>query len=286
MMSPEWRLRTAVVSVVLAVLLTAGACLAADGELTFAVFGDCRPGLNYERLDITRRIMRGIARRNPAFVIGTGDYIEGSTDQQVVRAQYARFFEALMPLKLGGLLHPEDNIPVALATGNHDIRGSAANAEIFEDYFGGRQYSFDRANCHFIILDSEIPGQQGCIKGRQWQWLLKDIQAAQDAGFIFVALHRPLFPVDGHRGSSMDVDVPLRDRLHALFVKYRVSAVFVGHEHLYNHSRRDGVDYFITAGAGAPLYASPQNGGYYHHLVVTVTASDYQVEVIPLNVAR
>jgi hypothetical protein len=62
--------------------------------------------------------------------------------------------------------------------------------------------------------------------------------------------------------------------------------VFMGHEHLYNHSRRDGVDYFITGGAGAPLYAPPQDGGYYHYLVATVTNTDYQVNVYPANAAN
>ncbi len=286
-MNSDWRSHAIRLVLLLAVVLIAGGSVAAaDGELTFAVFGDCRPGPNYERLNVTRHIMNEIAHRQPAFVIGTGDYIEGSTDPQTVRAQYARFFEALMPLKTRGLYQREEDIPVALSTGNHDIRGSVANARIFDEYFGGRQYSFDRANCHFIILDSEIPGEEGRIKGKQWEWLMSDIAAAQDAGFIFVTLHRPLFPVDGHRGSSMDVDIPLRDRLHALFVKHQVSAVFMGHEHLYNHSRRDGVDYFITGGAGAPLYASPQDGGYYHYLVATVTNTDYQVNVHPVKVAN
>ncbi len=252
-------------------------CLAADDELVFAVFGDSRPGPNYERLGITRRLVENMVQHNPAFVIGTGDYIEGSTDPQVVRQQYYRFFEALMPLKMAG------DIPVAFSTGNHDIRGSTANARIFEEYFQSRRYSFDRANCHFIILDSEIPGQEGTIKGEQWQWLMDDLTQAKDADFIFVALHRPLFPVDGHRGSSMDVDIPLRDRLHALFAKHKVSAVFMGHEHLYNHSRRDEIDYFITAGGGAPLYAKPENGGFYHYLLVTVKAGTYEVAVYPLS---
>ncbi len=269
--------QTLILLLTLAAVLGSSYCLAADDELVFAVFGDTRPGPKYERLDITRQLVQSMVQHDPAFVIGTGDYIEGSTDPQVVRRQYYRFFEALMPLKTFG------DIPVAFSTGNHDIRGSAANARIFEEYFHSRRYCFDRGNCHFIILDSEIPGQQGAIKGEQWQWLIGDLEQAKDADFIFVTLHRPLFPVDGHRGSSMDVDIPLRDRLHALFVKHKVSAVFVGHEHLYNYSRRDGIDYFITGGGGAPLYAKPEDGGFYHYLLVTVKDGSYKVAVYSLE---
>jgi 3',5'-cyclic AMP phosphodiesterase CpdA len=252
------------------------------GDVVFAVFGDTRPGPNYERLEITRRLAQDIATSGAELLIGTGDYIEGSTDSNTVRAQYQRFFEALLPLKQAGTGPPYFEMPVAFATGNHDVRGSIVNARIFEEYFGARRYSFDQGGCHFIVVDSEVPGQEGTIRAEQWQWLMDDLEQAGDAQFIFVALHRPLFPTGPHIGSSMDVDIPLRDRLHALFVKHKVNAVFCGHEHLYHHSRRDDIDYFITGGGGAPLYARPSEGGFYHYLLVTVEAGKYTVEVRPL----
>lgn len=265
--------RCMVICLALAVFFVLGIPLA-QAELTFMVFGDTRPGPNYERLHITRTICERMAQHNPSFVLGTGDYIEGSTDQKVVRQQYSKFFEALTPLKVQG------DIPVAFTTGNHDIRGSRKNVAIFEEYFGARYYSFDRGNAHFILLDSEIPGQEGRVKGEQWEWLVNDLQGASDAAYVFVALHRPLFPVDGHIGSSMDVDIPLRDRLHQLFVQHQVTGVFCGHEHMYNYQHRDGVDYYITGGGGAPLYAKPQEGGIYHYIAVTVEEDTYSARVI------
>lgn len=261
--------RLLVVAIVVAALLMG---TMAHAETVFAVFGDTRPGPNYERLHITRSLCKQLVRHDPAFLLGTGDYIEGSTKEAVVQEQYGKFFEAISALNV-------HDIPVAFTTGNHDIRGSRRNVEIFEEYFGARYYSFDRANAHIIILDSETPGQQGRIKGEQWEWLVNDLNNC-DSEFIFVALHRPLFPVDGHRGSSMDVDIPLRDRLHQLFVQHRVDAVFCGHEHLYHFHERDGVDYFITGGGGAPLYAKPANGGFYHYILVTVGEDTYSARVI------
>jgi len=57
----------------------------------------------------------------------------------------------------------------------------------------------------------------------------------------------------------------------------------MGHEHLYHHSRRDGIDYFITGGGGAPLYAKPEAGGFYHYLLVTVKDGTYNVAVYSLE---
>lgn len=261
-------------------------CLCLTGvadEFTFTVFGDSQPGSDFSGLDITRRLVLQMIQHDPVVVVGTGDYIDGAGKPDVVRAQYARFFEVLAPLKAGGtsFFHPE--IPVAFAPGNHDIRSTASNVGIFKEYFGALHHSFDINGCHFIILNSEELGREGKIDGDQWNWLVADLRAAADSQCIFVALHRPLFPVDGHIGSSMDIDIPLRDRLHALFVQHRVSAVFSGHEHMYNHQRRNEVDYFTSGGGGGPLYVSRERGGFHHYLLVTVHDDGYRVEAMPLG---
>ena len=87
--------------------------------------------------------------------------------------------------------------------------------------------------------------------------------------------------MDGHRGSSLDKYPADRDRLHALFVKYkdRIKGVYSGHEHVYSFQEKDGVPYYITGGAGAHLYAKPEAGGFHHCLIVRVTATDVKTEV-------
>ncbi len=238
----------------------------------FAVFGDSRPG-SREYSPILQAIATEIGTLGVAFVIGTGDYIEGSSNQTTVRRQWEGFFTALAPLQA------QQATPVALAPGNHDIMGIRRNAEIFLEYFKRLYFSFDHEGCHFIILDTEGLGQEGRIVGTQLQWLKQDLAAHADAKFTFVALHRPLFPVDGHVGSSLDQYPRERDALHALFVQHGVDAVFAGHEHLYNYQKKDGILYFITGGAGAPLYTTPDRGGFYHYLLVTVGDKTFTVEV-------
>lgn len=241
------------------------------GAATFCVFGDTRPAGQSSRLSITSAVARAMANEHPAFVIGTGDYVDGAATAAAARLQYERFFAALLPLQKYG------PVPLAAAAGNHDIGGGLGG--LFEQHFGQRYYSFDHGRAHFIVLDTEQPGQNAKIDGAQWQWLVNDLNQAQNSTMIFVALHQPLFPVSVHRGSSLDKYPKYRDRLHMLFAKAKVNAVFAGHEHLYDHQHRDGVHYFITAGGGAPLYASVAKGGFYHYLRVQYNDEEYVVEV-------
>jgi hypothetical protein len=245
---------------------------AQQDTLTFAVFGDCRPGAEYYS-PVMRKLAADMATQHPAFVLGTGDYIQGASDEAKVRWQWQGFFESLAPLQAFG------KIPVALAPGNHDIRGSKTNQRIFEEYFDGRYYSFDRGKYHIILLDTEEPGFEGRIAGKQLEWLKQDLAASRGAALTFVALHRPLYPTGVHRGDSLDSHPDERDALHRLFVQEGVDCVFAGHEHLFNRQRKDGVDYIITAGAGAPLYASANHGGFYHYVLVIATGSTYRLQV-------
>ena len=265
------------VLLLLAVAVLAGvwgaALLAQQQEFTFAVFGDCQPAGQEPYSPALERLATDIGEMAPAFVLGTGDYIDGSTNPSRVRWQYNQFFAAIAPMQ------SRQAVPVALAPGNHNIMGLRANQDIFKEYFRHLHFSFNYGGCHFIILDSEEPGREGRIAGQQLEWLKQDLEAHKNARLSFVALHRPLFPVDGHVGSSLDVHLRERDALHGLFVQQGVDCVFMGHEHLYNHREKDGVHYFITGGGGGPLYATPERGGFYHYLLIEVTQTSYRVTV-------
>lgn len=243
-----------------------------DDAVTFCVFGDTRPAGNPKRLAITTAVARAMAAEHPSFVLGTGDYIDGNARTvDEAQAQWNAFFSSLEPLQKYG------PVPMAAAIGNHD--GSGGTGSFFAQYFGRTYRSFDIEDAHFIILDTEQPGHVGRIEGDQWQWLCDDLLAAQQSPLIFVVLHQPLFPVGLHRGSSLDAYPKQRDRLHLLFAQYKVNAVFQGHEHQFNHEVRDGVRYFISGGGGAPLYARPSNGGFYHYLRVQFSGREYTVDV-------
>jgi len=74
-----------------------------------------------------------------------------------------------------------------------------------------------------------------------------------------------------------------QEELHAIFRQYPVKAVFAGHEHVYWREpadKHDGIEYFVSGGAGAPLYAPPERGGFSHYLVVRVTGDKIRYDVV------
>lgn len=252
-----------------------GAAQSSD-HVFFTVFGDNRGGSDGRQPAVFSRLVAQMAALGPDFVIGTGDYIYGASSQEELRFQWREFFRAMAPLQARKTTY---FVP---ATGNHEIAGGAGRA-LFREYFRRFYFSFDWGSSHFIILDTEVPGEEGRIAGDQRIWLKKDLAATTNARHIFVVLHRPLFPVGPHKGDSLDSVPAERDGLHRLFVQHRVTCVFQGHEHLYHRQTKDGVTYIITGGGGAPLYAAPERGGFHHFLSVKATAVGYTIDVIRVS---
>ncbi len=245
-----------------------------ERHFRFGVFGDNRPASRHgDQPRVFRRITYELGQIAPEFVVGLGDYIYGADDEATVRRQWQQFFYAMGPLQA------KQTVNFVPVPGNHDITGSRRNEGIFTEYLKHLYYSFDHDGCHFVSMDSEVVGQAGRISGEQLEWLKRDLTLNKSAPLTFVFVHRPLFPVDGHVGSSLDVDKDARDNLHKLFIESGVDCVFTAHEHLFNHSTHDGLTYIISGGAGAPLYATEERGGFYHYLLVTVQGNAYSIEV-------
>lgn len=240
---------------------------------TFAVFGDNRPSsANSAQPEAFRVVLKAIDALNPAFAINTGDSVYGSSDSKKMQAMYNAYKDVTKSLL---------RAKVYLTLGNHEILGSRANQAFFTKELGAPYYSFDYGNSHFIVLDSEVVGEAGRIIGKQLEWLKGDLNKARAAKHKFVFVHRPMYPVDGHKGSSLDQYPKYRDALHSLFVRYRVDAVFAGHEHLFNYQVKNTVRYIITGGGGAPLYPSYLGtGDFYHFTMVTVDGSKVEMKVV------
>jgi hypothetical protein len=97
----------------------------------------------------------------------------------------------------------------------------------------------------------------------------------------FVFMHEPMFPVNCYRGRALDRNLAERDRLHDLLVASgKVRGVFNGHEHLWNRQEIDGIGYYHTGGAGAKLYADPDQGGFYHFALVSVSPDKVSCEPV------
>ncbi len=265
--------RVALAAAVLVVGGCAGAQNPSSTNASFVVFGDNRGEQDGYQPAVFGPLVRKMAALRPDFVIGTGDYIFGSGARIGLTDQWNEFFRAMQPLQAYKQTY------FAPAPGNHEI-GGGAGRKLFLQYFKRLYFSFDWGGNHFVVLDTEVPGQESRIAGDQLDWLKRDLANSQQAAHTFVALHRPVFPVGVHKGKSLDRYPQERDALHALFVRHRVTCVFEGHEHLYHRQMRDGIEYIITGGGGASLYASPDKGGFHHFLYVTADQRRYKIAIV------
>ena len=76
-----------------------------------------------------------------------------------------------------------------------------------------------------------------------------------------------------------------------MFEKYKLTAGFFGHDHNYQHYLKNGVQYFITGGGGAPLYNvdKPPAGitkmveSTEHFVAVKVEGKSARVEALRLD---
>lgn len=245
--------------------------IGSDVPFTFTVIGDTRDGI-----DSHRRVIERMSQEVPDFVLGTGDMVDDGSRQD----QWQQFFDIEAPLLRNNVYFP--------AVGNHDRQGRGRTADTYRAYFSvpengaetERYYAFSYATSRFLILDSNV---HSFALTDQTAWIERELIAArQDPALrhIFVVMHHPPFSISLHGGSK-----DLRARWTPLFEKYRVSAVFSGHDHVYTRAEDDGVRYFVSGGGGAPLYprrpkshpvdlaAVKKFERVFHYLRVNVTAT-------------
>jgi hypothetical protein len=246
-------------------------------SFAFAVFGDNQV-YEYDPGPRFREVLVELDSVAPEFAVTVGDAVYSETnDDAVMRRKWGAFREALSAIRT----------PVIQTLGNHDAFDPPTMA-LWKELWGDTYFHWDAGCARFIALDCESEparfGNPGSVParldGEQFAWL-EGLLADSAGKKVFLFVHRPLFPVVGHVGDSLDERPGDRDRLHALLVRYRdrVAGVFHGHEHVFCHQDIDGIDYWHAAGSGSNLYAMPQQGGFYHFLLVKVSPTRVSVEV-------
>jgi acid phosphatase type 7 len=242
-----------------------------QGKFSFVVIGDNRSGD-----DIYRKLVSMIMEHKPDFVVNTGDMITTPGS----RKDWAKFWEMSKPI----------TVAYFLTVGNHDAYSKVPLSERKykeEVDLPGNElyYSFVAGNSLFIVLDSCLDDQEKKITGEQLMWL-EEVLSASRQKHKFVFLHHPLYTDLGkghHAHDSIDKYPESRDRLEALFAKFKVDAVFSGHEHYYERRIVDGFPHIITGGGGAPMYDKEEYGGFNHFVQVTVDGDRVSAEVVDIN---
>lgn len=231
------------------------------------VFGDTRS--NYTTHN---DIVNLIDKEEPDMVIHTGDMINIDTQIQTW------FLFMIVENKLW------DNAEFFATRGNHE-----ENKDIFNFLFrtpdDKTYYSFDRMGIHFIVLD--VPWHMEAMNDEKNQlaWLKNDLATNKGKPKI-VSMHAPMETTGKYTKFYLE-------GLHELFLENDVIATVSAHVHSYERSDRDGIQYIVTAGGGAPLYAPTFESEYsvirkpfYHYVRLQKDDNDnesYKFEAIDIN---
>lgn len=212
-------------------------------EMHFLVFGDSKLSSHFDSVLKRADALSPDFNITTADLVGIGGGTEGISQYQHLEKQAGWFFR---------------KYPTWPSVGNHELIHKKTTPQEpgfdqdgyqqFASFFGINEfkYKFTYGNATFIALDwPKI--EEG---SPEFSWLESTLQEAQGT-HIFIFKHRPYYTV----GTKS-----LRDVLGGatsvtkLFSKYNVTAVFSGHDHSYYRTKRDGVYYIISAGAGASIY--------------------------------
>jgi len=244
-------------------LLAVAAATQAAAEPTdyIVVYGDART--NH---DVHRKIVGLILTFKPQAVFSTGDQVNDGR----VAAEWAVFNEIVAPICETSEFYP--------LLGNHE-----RNAELYFKNFrlpgNERWYAVRKGPVLFLMLDSNWPIGPG---SNQHAWLEKELQnVSVDVKFVTVLFHHPILS----SGPYPD-EKNLGRRLLPLLEKYRVDIVFVGHDHVYERSFKDGITHVTTGGGGAPLHIKLRHNPYgqlfasvHHFCVLRVAGRTLEVRV-------
>jgi hypothetical protein len=266
---------------------------------TFVAMGDSRGAPDR----LARTLATAVANESPAFVSFGGDFVEDGTRQ----SEWDAVFEAC-----------EDSLrstPVLPVPGNHE-RAAVAYFAQFLLPGNSQWYALSYGNAAFVnLLDcwsgagmmgtygiacsgTMMPG--GGVKYEQAVFMDAVFGAAAGQPWRFVTHHRPIYSEtsDLTHGGLFNSD--LKTSWAPVFDRNNVTMVFNGHDHYYQRSvpiradraaagPLDGVNYVVTAGAGATLYDVRSSAlvastlSAIHYTVLTIDGGSLHFEAVELN---
>ncbi len=193
------------------------------------------------------------------------------------------------------------NTPVWPVYGNHDSR-----RWVFFDIFsfpekaqsGGvasgseHYYSFDYANIHFVMLDTQESSLD--IDGKMLSWLKRDLQQTKQQ-WLIVSFHHPPYTKGTHDSDNKRDSggrlIEVREKLLPLLETAGVDLVLSGHSHMYERSELINCHYDESSTFKKSMikatnnkYKKKTNGIMGNSgTIYTVIGSSSKVDVGPLN---
>jgi predicted MPP superfamily phosphohydrolase len=212
-----------------------------DGSLKFVAFGDFGTG-EPAQYQLAKQMGDLLGRFKYELVILLGDNLYGSERPQ----DFERKFEVpYKPLLDAG-------VKFKAALGNHDAREMRKYKHF--DMQDKLFYSFKapKQSVRFYALESTY------MSPEQVAWIGDELKNTTDDWKI-AFLHHALYSSARAHGSTDS----LRESLEPLFIRYNVSAVFTGHDHVYERTKpQNGIVYFVVGSAGKlrPRDLNPRTG--------------------------
>ena len=198
-------------------------------SLKFGVMGDFGTGKpEQQQLGL---VMARVRTQFPfELMLTVGDNLYGGNGPRDFLNKFEKPYKALL----------DDGVKFYASLGNHDSR-QQANYEPFN--MGGRTYYTFKApkqSVRFFALETSY------LDPQQLQWVERELDNSGEDWKI-PYFHHPLYSSGGRHGS----DLPKRKALEPSFVKYGVSVVFAGHDHVYERIKpQQGIVHFVVGSSG------------------------------------
>ena len=313
-------------------------------KFSFIVYGDTRGRrdgreLQYEHSMVVTSALAKIKTLETTdypvrFVLQSGDAVLNGRDAKQLNVSFVDLINRLTT---------EGGVPYFLAPGNHDVSSSdkldnpdrikgvsnflAMNAKLIPPDGSPRRlngyptFAVGYGNTFILAVDSNIANDD-----TQFAWMKAQLEGLDRNRYhhVFVVCHHPAFSSGPHGGAAIETStLVIRNRWMPLFHKHHVRAMFVGHEHFFEHwveryqdtdGKKYRLDHVLTGGGGAPLYeykgdpdtrsyiraseaekitldriakpAAEPGGNAYHYVLVKVDGDRISMEVIGVDWGR
>ena len=182
-----------------------------------------------------------------AFMISTGDYWDAEGVRQILDRHFGKAYPWYFAL--GG--HDTERGETIAFARRYNPGGTGLPGIVNPGPPNGREttYSFDHANCHFVVLNEYYDGASDCQEGNTLSnplldWLAADL-ARTEQPHILVFGHEPAFRHPDREWHNQQAgggylsykNSEGRDRLWDLLREHGVLAYVHGHHHVYNYRR-------------------------------------------------
>jgi Calcineurin-like phosphoesterase len=198
-------------------------------SLKFGVMGDFGTGKRPQS-ELAEQMARVRAQFPFVLMLTVGDNLYGGNGPKDFLNKFEKPYKALL----------DGGVKFYASLGNHDSRQQSS----YEPFnMGGRTYYTFKApkeSVRFFALESSY------LDPPQLQWLERELDSSGDDWKI-PYFHHPLYSSGGRHGS----DLPKRRALEPMFLKYGVSVVFAGHDHVYERVKpQQGIVHFVVGSSG------------------------------------